>query len=731
MTDQTTAPGSTRHQGGLTAFIGQLRQRNVFKVAVAYAITGWLLIEIVSNVFPIFNFPQWTSQFAILLVVLGFPIALVFAWIFELTPEGIKATATAQTPPSVAAAQSQKLNHVIVGLIGVAVLFLLVDRFVLTDVAVARTAPTTVSEASGLVTRVSLVVPDNRPIFTGGGSIRNVAISPDGRTVVYAGRNLDLNPARPNGRVQLLLRSLDSRTVRELAETFDAHQPFFSPDGQWVAYFTAAGALKKVALAGGNPVTVAENINGGYWAFGVWTADGNIIFSSNRKGLQRVSAEGGAVAEITTPESSVNGVSRHDYPSLLADGRTLLFTVSVPGGIASVHLESLDISTGERRLVLENAYAGQLLGTDYLLFQRDATLMVAPFDSRLLTLSGPAVPVDEDVMVDDLGLAQVVVAPNGTLVYAASLGQGSELGLVSRDGVFEPLNLPPNNYSLPTLAGDSNRIAYVVRDSEGGKVHVYDLARGSTTRLTTDDESVVGVEWQPATQATLLETSDGLVLQAADRSRKLLAAKPADSFLRNAGWSPDGTTLAYTRQSGSQHDIWVVNDDDNPSAHPWLATEASEHSPAFSPDGRWLAYVSDESGQAQVYLGAYSQGERLAVSVTGGISPVWSADGSQLYFTGFDDGGRKMLSVTLAPNGPSLTVSLPQPLFVMEGEGSAAGASMAYSFGSNWGPEFDLLPDGRFVMIRKRDQLSATEFVVVQNWLEEVRRLAPVTAETE
>ncbi len=725
MTEQTTAPVSTTEKSGLTAFIGQLRQRNVFKVAVAYAITGWLLIEIVSNVFPIFNFPQWTSQFAILLVVLGFPIALVFAWIFELTPDGIKATATAHTPPSVAAAQSQKLNHVIVGLIGVAVLLLLVDRFALTDVAVARTAPTTVSEASGLVTRVSLVVPDNRPIFTGGSPIRNVAISPDGRTVVYAGRNLDLDPARPGTRVQLMLRSLDSRTVRELPETFDAHQPFFSPDGQWVAYFTAAGALKKVALAGGNPVTVTENINGGFWAFGVWTPDDNIIFSSAGKGLQRVSAEGGAVAEITTPESSVNGVSGHGTPSLLPDGRTLLFTVSVPGGIGSVHIESLDISTGERRLVLENAYAGHVLGNDYLLFQRDATLMVAPFDSRQLTLTGSAAPVDEDVMFDEGRLAQLAVAPNGTLVYVANLGQGSELGLISRDGRFEPLNLPPNNYSLPTLAGDGNRIAYVVRDSNGGKVHVYDLARGSTTRLTTDDESVAGVEWQPGTQATLLETSDGLVLQAADRSRKLLASKPADAFLRNAGWSPDGRTLAYTRQSGSQHDIWVVNDDDNPSANPWLATAASEHSPAFSPDGRWLAYVSDESGQGQVYLGAYPQGERLAVSISGGTAAVWSADGSELYFTGFDDGVRKMLAVTLTPNGAALTVSLPRPLFVLEGAGSAAGASMSYASGGNWGPEFDLLPDGRFVMIRQRDRLSGTEFVLVQNWLEEVRRLAP------
>jgi Tol biopolymer transport system component len=724
MTDSTATPGSSKEPGGLSAFIRQLRQRNVFKVAVAYAITGWLLIEIVSNVFPIFNFPQWTAQFAILLVVLGFPIALVFAWIFELTPEGIKATATAQTPPSVAAAQSQKLNHLIVGLIGVAVLFLLVDRFALTEGASTRSTPTTMSDGSGLVTRVSLVAPANRPIFPTGYPTRTVAISPDGRTVVYVGRNLDLDPTRPGTRVQLLLRSLDSRAVRDLPDTFTARQPFFSPDGEWVGFFTPAGALRKVALSGGNAITLLENINGGNWAFGVWTADGNIIFSSNGKGLQKISAEGGTAVEITSLERSADGVSQHAGPSLLPDGQTVLFTVGLG---TTPHIEALDLVTGERRLVLENSYGAGALASGHLLFHRDSTLMLAPFDTERLMLTGPAVPLDEDVRFDNTtnGVGQLDVSPNGTLVYVANIEQGSELGLVSQDGRFEALNLPPNNYALPRLAADGNRIAYLVRGSVRAEVHVYDLARGSTTRFTTDDESVSGMEWEPVTQAALLETRDGLVLRAPDRSRKLLTARPADVIMRNAAWSPDGTALAYTLQRGSQHDIWVVSNDDNPTASAWLATEVSEYSPAFSPDGRWLAYVSDESGQAQVYLSAYPQGERLAVSIAGGNSPVWSADGTQLYFSGFDDGARKMLAVTLAPNGASLTVSLPRGLFILEGPNSAAGAPMSYATGANVGQEFDVLPDGRFVMIRQRDSLSATEFVLVQNWFEEVRRLAP------
>ena len=200
---------------------------------------------------------------------------------------------------------------------------------------------------------------------------------------------------------------------------------------------------------------------------------------------------------------------------------------------------------------------------------------------------------------------------------------------------------------------------------------------------------------------------------------------PADvTVLRNLSWSPDGTKLAYTRQTGLLHDIWMLTMGDKPTTEPFLNSPASEYSPKFSPDGRWLAYQSNASGRNEVYIQPYPKGERIQVSTNGGTGPVWRRDGKELYFQGLDADVPKMMAVPVTPEAASLRLGKPAPLFDLRVPGPA-GAIEEYQDSNNFGAGYDVLPDGRFVMVRGPDPTAAREIVIVQNWFEELKRLAP------
>lgn len=703
------------------SFFSELKRRNVFKMAAAYALLGWLVIEMASTILPTFDAPRWVVQTITFLVLLGFPIALFLAWAFELTPEGIRTEASAHTPETISKAKGQRLNYLIFSLIGLALGFLFVDRFVLEGAS-----PRSMAVPQGLQW-VSLVLPANRPVSITGNPTRALALSPDGTQIVYTGTNMDLPADNPGGRGQLQLRTLAARTVRDLPGTRGARQPFFSPDGQWVAFFTGQGELKKIALAGGNPVTLVTGINGSSWAFGVWTVAGDIIFGTIGYSLHQVSAEGGVLIELTSLDASQDETAHHVATTLVPPGRVVLFTVRTTRDSS---IEALLLDTGKRQLVLEHAYNPHLLSTGQLLFQRDANLLLAPFDTEKLQLAGPAVPVTEAVRGDHAGvlsLAELAVAANGTLAYLPAIDTVRELGLVNRDGSFSALDLPPASYDNPRMAPDGHTLAYTVKAGQDSEIHGFDLQRGSSTRLTLDDEYVRSMEWHPDGRSrALTDARSGYYLHKPDDSRMLMVSQPEGSLLRNGSWSPDGTQLAYTLQTGSLHDIWVVTLGDTPTAEPWLASADEEYGPAFSPDGRWLAYSSNESGRHEIYLRRYPAGERLVVSTEGGQGAVWSVDGSELYFGGIADGETKMQAVTVQVAGDSLQLSRPVSLFSMTVPGPA-GIVLQYGGAGNAWRDYDVLPDGRFVMIRNTfSSADNREIVLVQNWLEEVNRLAPV-----
>jgi serine/threonine-protein kinase len=576
-------------------------------------------------------------------------------------------------------------------------------------------------------TRTSVMVPANRPIAMGWFPGRSLALSPDGTEIVYVGTNLDV-PADDPARTQLQLRPLATLAVRDLPGTAGGRQPFFSPDGRWLGFFTTTGDLKKISLAGGHPVTLVEKINSGGLAFGVWAKDNTIIFGTLTTGLRRVSAEGGAVTDLTTPDAA-QGEQFHLMTALTPSSRAVLFSGSTR---VAARIDAVMLDSGERRRVIENAGRPVLLGSGHLLFQRDDAILIAPFDAERLTVTGPAVPLPDAVRRDSPGspfpVAELAASSHGTLAYVPAAEDARALALVRRDGTFEPLGPPPTSFALPRASPDGHAVAFVVPRGRDSEVHVYDRRRGSTTKLTEDSRDE-GLAWHPDGRSLAIYSTrkdvSGIFLKTLDGRERLLVPRPAGAtIIRNAAWSPDGTQLAYTAQTGLLHDIWVMTLGDTPTTAPWLASAASEHSPAFSPDGRWLAYVSDESGRTEIYVRPYPQGQRLAVSTAGGASPVWRRDGKELFFQGVADSVQKMMAVSVTADGASLRLGKPTPLFDLRVLGPS-GAIGQYVVGSNVGPQYDTLPDGRFVMVRGPDPAGIREIVLVQNFLEELRRPPP------
>jgi serine/threonine-protein kinase len=501
-----------------------------------------------------------------------------------------------------------------------------------------------------------------------------------------------------------------------------AVQPFFSPDGRWVAFFTEDGNLKKVPLSGGKPVTVASGINGSQWAFGTWTESDTIVVGTSTGGLLQVSADGGRLAPLTTLDSS-KGERSHVAPAVMRGTRAVLFTVSYATE-REARIEAVFLDTGKRQVVVENAYDPHDLVSGHLVFQRDDVVLVAPFDRERLSLTGPPVPLSDEIHRDGVfstgSVAQLAVSANGTLAFGPAADASNMLVLVSRDGKAEPIAIPPGSYDFPQVSPDGRQVAFGASKGREEEVDIYEFARGTTTRLSPGN----GPAWHPNGNAVvMLAGNDGrtLSLKALDGGERVLATPPPGFIFRNTSWSPDGRLLAYTAQNGGQHDIRIMTVGETIQSTPFLDSPAAEHSPRFSRDGKWLLYASNESGRYEIYIKGYPRGERLAVSADGGVGPLWSRDGKEIFFEGQHDDTQTMMAVSVTSSNGALRLGKPTPLFSMRASGPVG--AFAYRTSINAGNRYDVLPDGRFLMIRGADPTANREIVVVLNWFDEVRRL--------
>ncbi len=528
-------------------------------------------------------------------------------------------------------------------------------------------------------------------------AILPLAFSPDGSHMVYSAQKGSDPP-------QLYLRPMNSLEGEGLSGTEGGDSPFFSPDGRWVGFF-AGGQLKKVSIAGGAAMTISSTDDSPQGAS--WGADDRIIFGTwAARDLLQVSADGGTSEALTSSDASAQD-SFVGWPEILPESHAVLFDY---GG--AIMVQRLD--TGERKVVVRGGTFPHYLSSGHLVYQQAATLMAVPFDVDRLEISGSPVPVLEGIRSPGIrGGAQFAVSRTGTLAYLPGFvdESASTLVWVDRLGVAEPLPAPPRQYEYPRVSPDGQRVAVAL-----GDIWVYDVARDGLTRLTFEGTNSTAPVWSPdARRIAFFSIREGpdIFWQMADGSGGAERLTSTDYPTSPTSFSPDGQLLAFTESNPETgRDIWVLNLADR-ETHLFLSTRFEETAPMFSPDGEWMAYSSDESGQREVYVQPYpGPGGKWQISTNGGHEPVWNPEGGELFYRS----GSSMMAVALDMES-GFTAGTPQILF----EGPYVPTAFSFPF-------YDVSADGqRFLMLAPVASQTggATQIHVVLNWTEELKRLVP------
>jgi serine/threonine protein kinase len=549
--------------------------------------------------------------------------------------------------------------------------------------------------------------------------------SPDGRSIVFS--------AVQGDRQQLYLRALDQLAAVPIPGTEGASGPFFSPDGRWLG-FGSGGVLKKIAVDGSGPATTICETPGNLFGAS-WGSDDTIIFSLGPEGLWRVSASGGPSQALMSPDAK-KGELKYLLPRILPGNRAILFTVThtpLPTW-NDTELVVQSLATGERKVLVTAGADGRYVRSGHLLYLHRGTLMAVPFDLQRLEVTGGAVALIADVMQAantpneqlDSGAGQFNVSDTGSLLYVpGGIFPDPERSLVwvDRTGALQPLSLPARAYLSPRLSPDGHRMTVWTQGDRN--IWVHDLARGTLTRLTLEARNARAI-WTPdgtrITYGSATAGPENLFWKPADGSGSAERLTTSDHQHTAASWSPDGQTLAFVEvRPTTGADIWVLPLAGDRRPRAIIQTRFTEAYPEFSPDGRWLAYSSDESGRPEVYVQPYpGSGPRQQVSTNGGTAPAWSRDGRELFYTTAQSGGgqtepTKMMVVPLTLRG-TFTAGTPRLLF--QGRYSASVVIRNY----------DVTADGRrFLMVQQKERPAATvtDIIFVQGWVEELKRRVP------
>jgi Tol biopolymer transport system component len=568
-------------------------------------------------------------------------------------------------------------------------------------VAVWNLKPTPQSPPQA-VTRTVINLPPGR-VLAGFESGPAVAISPDGTRLVYA--------ASQGGIQRLYLRAMDSLLeAQSVPDTEGASSPFFSPDSQWLG-FLSGGTLKKVSVGGGAAATISHAASGG----ASWGSQGMIAFPpGNATLLQQVPDAGGAPQPLTRFEKGNNS---HRWPEFLPGGKAVLFAVGRNvADWANAQVAVQTVGTGERRDLIQGGTQPRYVAPGHLVYAQGGSLMAVPFDPERLQIKGASVPVVEGVMQSiSSGAAQYSISTTGSLVYVPGGVKGAERKLVwvDRNGAEQPLAAPGHAYESPRFSPDGQRIA-VVTD---GQIWLYDLSRETFTRFTFEGNANSRPVWTPdGKRIAFFSTKDGplnLFWQLADGSGGLEKLAISDFIHVPDSFSPDGQLLAFHEANPTTgEDILVLRLSDR-KVQPFLRTPFNEADPRFSPDGRWIAYMSDESGRSEIYAQPYpGPGGKWQISTDGGTEPVWNRNERELFYRS----GNKMMAVEITTQ-PNFALGNPRVLF----EGPYVLATVPIS-------NYDVSPDGRrFLMVKPTEQVQAapTQINVVLNWFEELKRRVP------
>ena len=499
---------------------------------------------------------------------------------------------------------------------------------------------------------------------------------------------------------QLWVRQLDQLDSIKLSEGNGAdnspYHPFFSPDGAWIGYVTSS-ELRKVPASGGTPLTLCK-VNRSRGAS--WGADDSIVFTpSPNDVLYRIPAAGGEPKPLTTLDKAKKEMT-HRWPQILPGGAAVLFTAhsQAVGNFDNASIQVVTIATGERKVVHSGGTFGRYVPSGHLIFVNKGTVFAAPFDLKRLEVTGTPAPIVQNVTAgSDEGSMQLVFAGSGVMGYIRGGQVVAQYPIVwvDRDGRTARLTDDPGAYSNPRLSPDGRRLALTVWRDTNWDIWVYDLERSVPTRLTFDESPDTEQIWSPDGRELVFSSDRGgtsnLFRKPSDGSGEEKRVTKSDVPLWASSWSPDGIHILAT-SSRPNLDVGVVTLGGEPEIDWYLTSRFNESDAIFSPDGRWVAYASTESGRSEVYVRPFGPtGGRWQISDTGGAFPRWSRSGRELFFR-TNEG---IVSVAIDVAGGSLVTGKPNALFKGPFRGGIGGISIA----GNTFADYDVSADGkRFVM---------------------------------
>jgi serine/threonine protein kinase/Tol biopolymer transport system component len=593
--------------------------------------------------------------------------------------------------------------------------------FVLTTIALAigfvLRAPNTPQPM-----RLSAEIGADASLYTTYGT--SAILSPDGTRLALVASGSDQKR-------RIYVRSLDQLQATALSGTENARDPFFSPDGQWIGFF-ADSKLKKISVQGGAAVTLCDvpDDRGGSWG-----EDGTIVFAPDQRAtLSKVSSAGGTPQPLTTLDKQT-GENTQRWPQVLPGSKAVLFTSNTTGGTFAGFEDSdivvYSMASGQRKKLQRGGFHARYLPSGHVVYMHEGTLFAVPFDLKRLEVTGQPAPILEGVVTAALYAgAQFSFSETGTFAYVAgrSGGQNVSIYWMDREGKFTPLRETPGNYSNPAFSPDGKRLALEIFDGKRSDIWVYEWERDALTRLTFTGESNGYPVWTPDGQRIVyssLEKGGAYNLwwiraNGAGDSQRLAENK---NIQFASSWRPDGKVLAFMQLNpGTSWDVMTLPIEGNAKTgwkpgepKPFVNSAFIEWEPAFSPDGRWLAYMSNESGTSEVYVRPFpGPGGKWQISTGGGLYPKWSRNGKELFYRTVDS---KIMEVTYTAAGDSFRADKPQ----IWSPGQFTDRGNAYNF--------DLQPDGKRFAVLKAPGTEPTAAVnkvsFIFNFFDELRRKLP------
>lgn len=690
----------------------ELKRRKVFRVAGLYAVVAWVLIQVTDVVLPTFGAPAWVNQTVIFLFVLGFIPTLIAAWAYEITPDGVKSDpgSNSTIPSSIPnqAPQSQLLIYATFALVLLVAGFQIADRFLGGSAEVVAVAPS-IGAPPERVTRVSVAIPEDEFFDIERGDF---TLSADGNVFVYRGSDEDGNPI-------LWLRRMDELSGKPIPNTESASRPKISPDDSEVL-FNSDGEIRVASLRGGIARTLVETGADSP----VWSPDGAWVYYRGSEGeIRRIPSLGGQDEEIVTLNKDV-GEEGFLFPEVLP-GNNLIYGVARTDG--ATLLQAFNSQTGQKKN-LTIGTAPKYSASGHILFQIQdtATLMAAPFNVKTLEFTGPALPLAEGLFQVGSGLAgNIGVSSSGRLIYRTGGNPGRQATpmWVDRSGVgqviIENWHMEAVGGSgIPTLSPDGSQIAVSIGDTLGSHAEVWiSKLDGIMSRITFGDRIALVPSWTPDGQSIIYRSQDTQGIYSFWKKR-IDGSGVAEKILetevsaRQGFLSDDGEWFIYRDDPtgfGSGRIIGAKNSEGYESKV-LIETKFEVSSPALSPDGRWLAYGSVESGQWEIYVQPFPALEtgRWQVSHGGGTGPLWAKSGKELFYV---NGNNEFAGVDLGTT-TATTFSWGVENVLFAADDYRTGNQVKF---------YDIdLDDQRFLMMGF-GEVSNTQLIMVDNWMADLK----------